>query len=117
LFKDKIVKKYLPLTESSYYILLSLVEIRHGYGIMQYVEEITNNRLKIGPGTLYGALSKMEKEELIEMELDSEKKKSYALTTKGKKDLYGEIQRLKELISNGEEIIKKDGGINSGLFE
>lgn len=117
MFQDKTVKKYLPLTESTYYILLSLVEVRHGYGIMQYVEEITEGRLKIGPGTLYGALSKMEKEELIEMVLGNETKKSYALTTKGKKILYWEIQRLKELLRNGEEIIKKDRGIDNGIFE
>lgn len=104
MFGDKSVKKYLPLTEAWYYILLSLVETRHGYGIMQYVERISNGRVKIGPGTLYGALSKMEKEELIVMVLDDDKRKSYELTKQGKKILYYEIERLKELLLNGELI-------------
>ena len=45
------------LTEAVYYILLSLVEPRHGYAIMQHVEAMSRGRLRISAGTMYGALS------------------------------------------------------------
>ena len=61
---DLLMKQFLPMTESAFYILLSLHEPRHGYAIMQHVEEITEGRIRIGPGTIYGTLSKLEKEEM-----------------------------------------------------
>lgn len=97
----KLYKKYLPMTESTYYILLSLIEERHGYSIMQHIEKITNKRLKIGPGTLYGVLSKMEKEEVISMTHEENKRKYYILNDLGKILLNMEINRLKELYENG----------------
>ena len=51
----------LPLTEAAFYVLVSLVEPRHGYGIMQDVSAISGNRASLGPGTLYGALTHMVK--------------------------------------------------------
>ncbi len=60
-------KKYLPLSESTYYIMLTLVEPLHGYGVMQKVQEISQGTVTIGPGTLYGAFSTLEKEKLIVM--------------------------------------------------
>ena len=47
-------RKYIPLTEATYYILLSLVKPMHGYGIMQMVEEMTNGEVKLGPGLYTG---------------------------------------------------------------
>ena len=58
-------RKYIPLTEATYYILLSLVKPMHGYGIMQMVEEMTNGEVKLGPGTLYGNTTKLLKEKLM----------------------------------------------------
>ena len=57
--------KYLPLTESTYYIMLTLVEPLHGYAVMQKVEEISKGTVKVGPGTLYGAFTSLENEGLI----------------------------------------------------
>lgn len=96
-----LIKKYLPLTEATYYIMLSLVEPRHGYGIMQHVDAISNSKTKLSPGTLYGALGKLEKEKLIKNILTEERKKYYILTDDGMFVLYQEILRLHELVTHG----------------
>ena len=98
---------YSPLTEAVYYILLSLYEPLHGYGIIQYVEEISGGRVVLAPGTLYGALSTLQEKGLIKpvnMDTDS-RKKEYLITSLGKRIVKKEIVRLKELIDNGEKTL------------
>lgn len=102
--KNEDVTKYLPLTESTYYILLALVEPLHGYGVMQKVERLSQGMVKIGPGTLYGAFQQLEKEGLIIKVGEEERRKSYALTTKGKTVLHDQIKRLEIMTKNGLEI-------------
>jgi DNA-binding PadR family transcriptional regulator len=97
----KLQKKYLPLTEAAYYVLISLNKPRHGYGIMQHVNEITNGRIKIGAGTMYGNLSRMEKEGLITSVAEEERKKIYEISAKGKIILELEFERLEELLNHG----------------
>lgn len=99
------INKYLPLSESTYYIMLSLVEPLHGYGVMQKVEIISEGQVKIGPGTLYGAFSALEKEGLIQMVKEEERRKSYTLTSKGKQTLAEQIQRLAIMSKNGQAIL------------
>ncbi len=111
---EKLVKKYLPLTEATYYIMLSLITPLHGYGIMQHVEGISSGKVKLGPGTLYGALGKLEKEQLIKMMLAEDRKKCYELTGIGKVVLYEEIQRLEALYKNGLNVLEKLGGVDDG---
>lgn len=94
--------KYLPMTETAYCILLSLKDARHGYGIMQFVEETTKGRIKIGPGTMYGTLSKLENEQLIVQEREEDRKKIYKLSEKGLAVLTLEIKRLIELVEIGQ---------------
>lgn len=53
---ETLIKKYIPMTETTYYTLLSLKESRHGYGIMQFVSELTEDRIRMGTGTLYTML-------------------------------------------------------------
>jgi len=98
---EKLQNKYLPLTEAAYYVLISLNKPRHGYGIMQHVEELTNGRIKIGAGTMYGNLSRMEKEGLINSVAEEDRKKIYELSEKGKIVLKLELERLKELLKHG----------------
>lgn len=88
------------LTQPMYYILLSLKEKRHGYGIMQYIEWLTDGRVKVGPGTLYSLLSRFEKDEYIEMVSDGSNKKTYLITDKGKEILDREIERLELLLND-----------------
>ena len=91
-------EKYIPMTETAFFMLLSLREERHGYGIMQHVEEITDGRLRIGAGTIYGTLSKMEADGLIEGVREGKRRKTYKQTPVGKAILEEEIIRLKEML-------------------
>lgn len=96
------------LTEAVYYILLSLTKPMHGYGIMQNVEQLSNGRVKLAAGTLYGALSTLLEKGWINAfsEENKSRKKEYLITDKGKEILYAEINRLKELIENGNRIME-----------
>ena len=62
---DKLKRIYVPMTESGFYILFCLRQPQHGYGISQKVREMTGGALVISAGTMYGTLSKMEKDGLI----------------------------------------------------
>ena len=97
--------KYLPLTESTYYIMLTLVEPLHGYAVMRKVEEISKGTVKVGPGTLYGAFTSLEKEGLIVKVKEEDRRKSYALTPKGKNVLMNQIKRLEIMTQNGLYVI------------
>jgi DNA-binding PadR family transcriptional regulator len=104
-------RKLLPLTESTYYILISLVEPRHGYGIMQNVAGLSSGRVKLGPGTLYGAITNLLKLELIERageeEREGERRKIYALTSLGMAVIVAECERLESLVRDGREAAEK----------
>jgi len=102
---DILKNSYLPMTETAYYILLSLNEAKHGYGIMQHVEALTEGRITIGAGTMYGTLSKLEKENLIIHEKEVDRKKIYKLSTKGQKVLILELERLEKLLNDGKSEI------------
>ena len=101
------IEKYLPLTEATYYIMLALVEPLHGYGVMQKVEEISQGTVKIGPGTLYGAFTTLEKEGLIIKVKEEERRKSYTLTMKGRTVLSIQIKRLELMSQNGLAFLDK----------
>jgi DNA-binding PadR family transcriptional regulator len=99
------INQYLPLTESTYYIMLTLGEPLHGYAVMQKVEEISKGTVRVGPGTLYGALTALEKEGLIVKVKEENRRKSYVLTPKGKKVLIKQIKRLEIMTRNGLSIM------------
>lgn len=98
------------LTEAVYYILLALQEPLHGYGIMQQTSSLSNGRLSISAGTLYGALSNLlEKGWIIpygESEGQDGRRKQYQITDAGKEVLKAELERLEELVENGRKYIK-----------
>lgn len=96
------------LTEAVYYILLSLLEPMHGYGIMQNVENLSGGRLRLAAGTLYGAISTMLEKGWITA-LDSmadSRKKEYVITEAGREVLRAEYARLKELVDNGRRALE-----------
>lgn len=97
---EKVLKSYLPMTETAFYILLSLKVPRHGYGIIKNVEELTNGRLVLGSGTIYGTLTKMQRDGIISVYSDQLRKKIYEVTDVGKILMQHEIMRLKELHAN-----------------
>lgn len=94
------------LTEAVYYILLSLYEPLHGYGIMQKVDQLSAGRVRLAAGTLYGAIGTLLEKGWIQSlpgEVNS-RKKEYEVTTQGKCVVTEELRRLCELIQNGEMI-------------
>ncbi len=103
----RMTDKYLPMTETAFYILLALREERHGYGILGHVETMTNKRVRLGAGTIYGTLSKMEKDGLIKVMSESDRRKTYRITESGREILQTEFKRLKELVDDaGKEGLK-----------
>ncbi len=98
------------LTEAVYYILLSLLQPLHGYGIMQNVSQLSNNRVNLGSGTLYGAINTLIDKHWIQLDETSSdgRKKAYVITSIGKEVLEQELSRLEELINNGKQLI---GGV------
>lgn len=101
---NKLAKSYIPMTETAFYILLSLVSARHGYAIIEHVEKITNKRVTLGPGTLYGSLSKMNKDGLIEQIKAESNRKIYGITSVGKTILDIEKKRIAELYKNSKGV-------------
>lgn len=94
------------LTEAVFYILLSLYQPMHGYGIMQKVSELSNQRVNLGAGTLYGAINTLLEKGFIQPvtgEKDS-RKKEYMITDIGKNTIDKELERLEELLKNGKLI-------------
>lgn len=98
------------LTEAVYYILLSLVEPMHGYGIMQNVEALSGGRVRLAAGTLYGAINTLlEKGWIVALAgEENSRKKEYQITDEGRKVLREEILRLNELLNNGKRILEKN---------
>lgn len=87
-----------PMTEAMYYVLLALMRPNHGYQLMQAITEASNGRLNMGPGTLYGVLSRMQKDGLISLAADDGRRKTYKITPEGEQALRIEYSRLKALI-------------------
>ena len=98
-----------PLTEAVYYILLSLNEPLHGYGIMQKAEQLSSGRVRLAAGTLYGALNTLLEKGWIAAGPQEGRQKRYQLTPQGREALLGELDRLRELVANGETLL---GGKN-----
>ncbi|MCH4014918.1 MAG: PadR family transcriptional regulator [Solobacterium sp.] len=101
--EERIRKIYCPMSETAFYILLSLQQERHGYGIGQRIRELTEDHIIIGPGTMYGTLSKMEKDGLIEQTRVENKRKYYRITDTGKEILHMEKERIRHLYQIVEE--------------
>lgn len=94
------------LTEVTFHILLSLYTPRHGYAVMQCIEERTAGRLSLGAGTLYGALNALELKGWIVRYGDGDgRKKAYLITALGKEATEKELARLRELTQIAAEII------------
>ncbi len=97
---SRIKRIYVPMTESGFYILFCLQQPQHGYGISQQVKQMTGGHLIISAGTMYGTLSKMEKDGLIAFVRDEEKRKLYRITDLGQEILDLELCRIERLYKN-----------------
>ena len=99
-----IKKVYVPMTETGFYILLCLREESHGYGIVQQVQALTRGEVKLSPGTMYGSLSKMEKDGRIQFVREEDKRKLYRITPLGRQVLELEMRRIERLYQNMMEV-------------
>jgi DNA-binding PadR family transcriptional regulator len=102
------VSKFSPLTEATYYILISLIQPIHGYGIIKKVEENSGGRIRLAAGTLYGAISTLQNNKLIVPrgeDKDKKRRKLYQITEMGRKLIKYEIGRLEEMAANGKKEI------------
>ena len=96
-------KVYVPMTETGFYILFCLQKPNHGYGVVQTVERLTDGQIRLAPGTMYGSLSKMEKDGLIRFLREEEKRKIYIITELGQEVLELELKRIERLYSTAKE--------------
>ena len=96
-------KVYVPMTETAFYILLCLREPNHGYGIVQKVEKLTEGAIRLTPGTMYGSLSKMEKDGVIRFVREEDKRKIYQITALGSEVLAIEFERIERLYKIAQE--------------
>ena len=101
-YLNKLSIRYIPMTETAFYILLALKSPLHGYGIILEVEALTEGRLRLGAGTIYGTLSKMEKDGLINVVGQEERRKIYRQSILGDELLKLELERLRTLIKDSE---------------
>lgn len=100
------MNEHIALTEAFYYILLSLYEPLHGYGIMQKAQEFSGGRVRLAAGTLYGALNALQDKDWIEALpcTPGSRKKEYRITAAGRAAVENELARLRELVENGEQV-------------
>ncbi len=108
-------EQYVPLTESTYLIMLSLIRPMHGYGVMQEVKDLTGGVVRLGPGTMYGALTALQERGMIEPVEPAEpvdsagrgrQRKEYVLTALGREVLRLEQARLQKLADIGREVME-----------
>ena len=98
----------ISLTETTYYIFLSLYRPLHGYGIMQRAAELSGGRVRLAAGTLYGALNAMVDKGWITLLPGEGRKKEYQLTSRGLEVLENELARLRELVASGDLVLKEE---------
>ena len=103
---EKPVESFLPLTPAVFHILLTLADGEaHGYAVMQEVTRRSGGAVRLGPGTLYGAISRLledkiivESEERPDPEMDDTRRRYYRLTKLGGRVLAAETERLSDLV-------------------
>ena len=106
---DKRIKRfYVPMTETSFYILYALQREMHGYGIMQYVRELTDDEIVLGAGTVYTSFTKMEKDGLITLTRTQNNRKFYIITELGGEVLSLEVKRIERLYKNISQGVKNN---------
>ncbi len=98
------------LTEAVYYILLSLLNSMHGYGIIQNVARLSGGRVHLAAGTLYGAINTLlEKGWIVALSCEEcNRRKEYVITDLGLNVLKAEYKRLNELVQNGNMLLWRD---------
>jgi DNA-binding PadR family transcriptional regulator len=102
---EKLRRRYIPMSETMFYILFSLQEERHGYAIMQHVKELTGGRIILGAGTVYSTIGKLERDGLIKAVSEENRRKTYLITEAGNRILREEAARIAELYQHAEVLL------------
>lgn len=98
------IDHHLPLSEATFYIMALLTEPRHGYAVMQEVAALTGGEVAVGPGTIYGAFTALEREKLIVFVAEEQRRKSYRLTARGREVLTRQLARLRLMVSTAQRL-------------
>lgn len=98
-------RRYSPMSETMFYILFALRSERHGYGVMQYVKELTEGRIVLGAGTIYTSLGKLEADGLIAVTSRGDRRTNYLITSQGAEVLRQEARRITEMSRYAKEIL------------
>lgn len=96
-----------PMTEAMFYVLLALEKPGHGYATMQRIRELSGGRLVMGPGTLYGVLTRMKKDGWIDLRENDGRRKIYEITALGREQLLEEHHRLQRLVTDGIAVMER----------
>jgi DNA-binding PadR family transcriptional regulator len=109
------IQTHLPLSETTFFILLSLAqEPRHGYAILKDVETLSDKRIRLSTGTLYGALKRFLEGGWIEKTSEpigsqnGRQRQTYRLTSKGRRILESETRRLGDLLAAAQQRAVKE---------
>lgn len=96
------------LTDAAYYILLSLLVPRHGYGIMSYIEKLTEGEVVIGPATAYTLIKKLQENQYIVLadKEDNDRRKTYSITAIGKRMVDKEMERRRTMADHGHQALQ-----------
>ena len=106
------ILKQLPLTETTYLILLALRNPGHGYAVMQRVEDMSEGSVRIAAGTMYGALDNLSKQELIQsVKSEDPRRKVFETTKEGLALLQQETIRMEKQIALYQSIMKENGDL------
>lgn len=103
-------RKLDTLTEPMYYVLLALRTERHGYGVMQYIQALTDGRVNVGAGTLYALLDRFERSGLICRTRAEEGRKYYRLTAPGEEILAQEYARIRRQAEDMDRVLREEEG-------
>lgn len=106
-------KKYIPMTETIYYTLLSVLSPRHGYAIIQYVSGLTEGRILLGTGTLYTMVGRLVADGIITA-VPIEDRKAYRITDVGLELLQAETGRLELQLKDGKSVLDASGSRADG---
>jgi len=99
-----------PMTEAMYYVLLALLNPSHGYRLMQDIEAVSQSRVTMGPGTLYGVLNRMLADGLILLDTEEGRRKVYRITPSGREALQAEHTRLLAMVRDFEDMNNAEEG-------
>ena len=105
MYTQKIREQFLPMSETMFYILLTLQQERHGYGIMLDVDELTRGRIHLGASTIYQTLAKLDKGGLIKPTGELERQKRYLITGLGRDILHEEARRIRQMCADMEGLL------------